>query len=239
MDSHLIGSLQDVMSRVMRKPHKEALTWLSDKVEVLKQGPKDRIASSRFPKDTTQTFMSTRMNVTSVGRMIMFAYDPKTKAKLPYYDILPLILLVDADGHGFYGLNLHYVPPLLRRAIIASLKDSLNDGQISTGRAAQGRAAKMSYATLKKASNFPVLKQCFKRYLFSNVRSSFLYVAPSEWERSVMLPTERFVKATKQKVFKESVAASMQGTVKSNKPTPAQKSADVPDVRTTAFFRRS
>ena len=49
-----------------------------------------------------------------VGSMQMFFYDPKTKDTLPYYDRFPLVVVVGPAEKGFYGLNLHYLPPILR-----------------------------------------------------------------------------------------------------------------------------
>ena len=40
----------------------------------------------------------------------MFVYDPKTKAKLPFYDTFPLVLPIDTFRGGFIGLNFHYLP---------------------------------------------------------------------------------------------------------------------------------
>ena len=49
-----------------------------------------------------------------VGHMYMYAYDAKHKATLPYYDRFPLIFMVGPAKKGFYGINLHYLPPKIR-----------------------------------------------------------------------------------------------------------------------------
>ena len=46
----------------------------------------------------------------SAGRMSMFIYDPKTKAKLPYYDTFTLLLPLEPIRGGYLGLNFHYLP---------------------------------------------------------------------------------------------------------------------------------
>ena len=48
------------------------------------------------------------------GGMFMYYYDPKWKDKLPYYDQFPLTIMVEKAPGGFYGLNLHYLNPILR-----------------------------------------------------------------------------------------------------------------------------
>lgn len=240
MDSRIIGSIEEAAFKIGKKSGL-AVDWFKDKLDVLRgvgnhPGVEPPGPSGRFPKNTDRNFLSTKMNVRSVGRMIMFAYDPKTKNKLPYYDVLPLVLVIDADARGFTGLNLHYVPPLLRKVILEALKKNINLGPIPPGRVSRSELGKikLNYGILKKSSQFPIMRPCFKRYLFSHVRSSFLYVAPTEWEKSIMLPTEKFVKATKTKVFRDSVAMADQaskGLVKSLKPNKPI------DVRTTDFFR--
>ena len=50
----------------------------------------------------------------SRGKLSLYAYDPKLKGTLPYYDIFPLVLPLDPIKGGFIGMNFHYLPPLLR-----------------------------------------------------------------------------------------------------------------------------
>ena len=57
------------------------------------------------------------------GRMFMYFYDPKHKKTLPYYDRFPLIFMVEKAEGGFYGLNLHYLPPKQRAIFFDRLTD--------------------------------------------------------------------------------------------------------------------
>ena len=61
-----------------------------------------------------------------IGSMQMFFYDPKHKETLPYYDRFPplSIILKPAKG-GFLGLNLHYLPPILRAQFLDALMDNV------------------------------------------------------------------------------------------------------------------
>ena len=61
------------------------------------------------------------------GGMFMFFYDPKTKETLPYYDSFPLTIIVDAAPGGFTGLNLHYLPMVLRAKFLDALMDITDD----------------------------------------------------------------------------------------------------------------
>ena len=62
------------------------------------------------------------LNRPSAGRLSMFIYDPKTKDKLPYYDMFPLVLPLDVIPGGFIGVNFHYLPPALRLRFLESLQ---------------------------------------------------------------------------------------------------------------------
>ena len=62
-----------------------------------------------------------------IGSMNMFFYDPKTKDTLPYYDRFPLVIIVGPAPKGFYGLNLHYLPPILRAKFLDALLEITNN----------------------------------------------------------------------------------------------------------------
>ena len=63
---------------------------------------------------------------------------------------------------------------------------------------------KMNYSLLQRASSLRFFKPCVKRYLSSHVQSNFMYVRPDEWDICLFLPTERFVKQSKQNVWADS-----------------------------------
>ena len=58
-----------------------------------------------------------------IGSMNMFFYDPKHKKTLPYYDRFPLSVIVGPAEGGFYGLNLDYLPPVLRARMLDAVMD--------------------------------------------------------------------------------------------------------------------
>jgi hypothetical protein len=133
------------------------------------------------------------------GAMTMFFYDPKTKDKLPYYDKFPLTIVVDSAPKGFYGLNLHYLPPALRAKFLDGLLDNLNNKYYDD----KTRFA-VSYNYLKRSSRMKYFQPCFKHYLTSHVKSKFAMVEAPEWEIAAFLPTAQFEKAGKNKVYADS-----------------------------------
>jgi hypothetical protein len=135
------------------------------------------------------------------GNMYMFFYDPKHKDTLPYYDTFPLIVLIGKAPGGFYGLNLHYLPPLLRAKMLDSLMDFTTNKKYD-----ETTRFKASYDLLQRAAKMKYYKPCFKHYLTKHVKGKFAYVPPPEWEIATFLPTANFKKANRTKVYNDSRA---------------------------------
>ena len=134
-----------------------------------------------------------------IGGMYMTLYDAKTKAKLPYYDRMPLIFPYRRVPGGFMGLNMHYIPLPLRARLMDALYDTANNSKYD-----ETTRLKISYKILDKAAKYKHFRPCVKRYLNSQVQSKFMYVYPSEWDIALFLPTERFVGASKSSVWADS-----------------------------------
>jgi len=133
------------------------------------------------------------------GGMFMFFYDPKTKDTLPYYDSFPLTIIVDKAPGGFTGLNLHYLPMVLRAKFLDALMEITDDKKYD-----DNTKFNLSYSMLKRATSMKYFKPCFKRYLMSNVRSRFALVPAPEWEIATFLPTQDFQKSGKSTVWADS-----------------------------------
>ena len=170
----------------------EARDWFRDRA-----GSVSNVNTKQLVTDRKRTYTSIRG--ADIGRMYMFFYDPKTKDKLPYYDRFPMIFVVDKIPGGFYGLNLHYLPPTYR----ARLMDALYSIDIADNQR-ESKKLRLSYDLLKGASKYKYFKPCFKHYLNDHVSSRMLYVPAEEWDIALMLPTQRFRKAGTAKVWRES-----------------------------------
>lgn len=133
-----------------------------------------------------------------VGSMQMFFYDPKTKDTLPYYDTFPLVVVVGPAEGGFYGLNLHYLPPLLRAKMLDALME------VSSSKKSDDAKFVITYKRLKSIAKMRYYQPCFKHYLNKHVKSKFAEVPAPEWEIATFLPTAQFQKASKQKVYGDS-----------------------------------
>lgn len=134
-----------------------------------------------------------------LGRLYLFVYDPKLKKELPYYDRFPLIIMVGPAEGGFYGLNLHYLPPLVRAAFLDRLIEVSLSNKLS-----ESAKLDISYRMLKRSSTLAPFAPCFKHYLWDHVKTPFSRVDYSDWSIAIFLPTEDFAKATKQAVWQDS-----------------------------------
>jgi len=133
------------------------------------------------------------------GAMAMFFYNPKTKDKLPYYDSFPLTIVVDSAPGGFYGLNLHYLPPVLRAKFLDVLLDNTNNKAYDE----KTRFA-VNYNYLKKSARTKYFAPCFKHYLTDHVKSRFAIVPAPEWEIATFLPLADWQKSSGNKVYVDS-----------------------------------
>lgn len=163
--------------------------WFGEEVKNLRQSQ---------PKKSNPVFTS-RMDYSSIGSMYLFSYDPKTKKTLPYYDTYPLVFPIKMYGDGFLGLNLHYISPLMRAKLMNELYSTLTNKKND-----QSTRIRVSYELLNATSRFRYFKPCVKRYLFTHVKSRFMYISPDDWDKTIMMPTESFVGATKARVYAES-----------------------------------
>ena len=129
----------------------------------------------------------------------MFYYDPKHKDTLPYYDTFPLVIVIGPAEGGFLGLNLHYLPPVLRAKFLDSLLDVTNNKIYN-----ETTKFNVTYNMLQRAGKMKYFKPCIKHYLNSQVRSRFAMVESPEWEIATFLPTADFQKATKTQIYRDS-----------------------------------
>lgn len=191
--------MADLSKRLTKKIAKnllqEAIDWFKSVVKgvpVNPTGPGEDLPDTRH--------MLKRLTPKqAIGRMYMFIYDPKTKDTLPYYDRLPLVIPFSFHSDGFTGLNLHYISPLQRAKLLDAFSGILNNSKYD-----DTTKIRLTYGILQSASKYKYYKPCVKRYLNNHVKSKFIEVQPSQWMHAVLLPTEKFVKASKTQVFIDS-----------------------------------
>ena len=169
---------------------KESRAWFQQKIKNLRS-----INREALMKEEPLKQVSTEI----VGGMYMFFYDPKHKDTLPYYDTFPLVIVVGPAEGGFLGLNLHYLPPILRAKMLDGLMEITTNNKFN-----DSTRFKMTYELLARAAKFKYYKPCLKHYLNKQVKSKFAMVPAPEWEIATFLPTAQFRKANSKKVYADS-----------------------------------
>ena len=186
------------------------LDTLKSAIKTSKAGAKARAAGDWFREKVKQASASARMRAVTpaqllkreeegsatLGKMLFYKYDPKFAKKLPYWDMYPLVFPFEKAKGGFYGLNLHYIPPRDRAVLMDELKEyATNNKYDATTR------LKITYDLLK---GYGRAVPCVKRYLGSHVQSNTVRINADEWEIAIFLPVERFQKQKKSVVWNDS-----------------------------------
>lgn len=179
----LFDKLSKEMSAAGIRPRTDtARAWLLDK-----------ISKTRIPTNRSNILNDTnRISPTVfVGRMFFFGYDAKFKDKLPVWDKYPLVIPMDMYDDGFLGLNLHYLDPYSRLALLDRLHDFINNDKYNNT-----TRFNLAYSLLSKSRRYSIIEPCVKRYLYSHIMSSIIYIEPNNWETAIFLPVQKMVYKT-------------------------------------------
>ena len=132
----------------------------------------------------------------SVGRLNLFGYNPKLRAKLPYYDIFPLVLPLEPTKGGFMGMNFHYLPPLLRFRLLERMQARASDRRFDSK-----TRFEVAYDDVK---NIKIVKPTIKKYLYAYCQTGFLRINADDAAIAIYLPVQRFKKAPEASVYADS-----------------------------------
>ena len=186
------------------------LDTLKQSIKTSAASAKARAAGDWFKEKVRQASASAQMRAVTpnqllrrqeegsatLGKMLFYKYDPKFAKKLPYWDMYPIVFPFEKAKGGFYGLNLHYIPPRERAVLMDQLKRYATNKKYD-----ETTRLKLTYDILK---GFGRAVPCVKRYLGSNVRSNTVRINADEWEIAIFLPVERFQKESTRTVWNDS-----------------------------------
>ena len=162
-----------------RYTSKELFDWMAEKA---------RSASSM--RNKLMQMETQARGTTTIGRMFFFKYDPKTKNKLPVYDAYPLVFPMERYNDGFLGLNIHYLGVDQRINLLNRLQEYATSKNYTPKTRLQ-----ISYDLLSSVRSVKsVLGETTKRYLFSHVRSKFIEIPATEWDKAAQLSLELFIR---------------------------------------------
>lgn len=172
---------------------KGADVWFKERV-------KELYGNSPMPFNRLSQGLETNTSGNRVGKMYTFRYLPIGRKKLPYYDTFPLIMVLDFKKDSILGINLHYLPHKQRAILFGRLLDIRTNSKFD-----ETTRIKMTYDILKGYSRFRFFKPCIKRYKMNRIRTKFLFIQPKDWYTALFLPTESFKKASRRRVWTESI----------------------------------
>ena len=66
------------------------------------------------------------------------------------------------------------------------------------------RRIRLTYKILQNVARNRFYVPCIKRYLNSHLRSKIYMIPPVDWDIALFLPTQKFVKASDSRVWRES-----------------------------------
>ena len=139
-----------------------SITWYKKEIQNLSR------------RDTAPSaFLSDRENLNNTilpGRLYLFSYNPKLKNTLPYYDTFPMVFPFRKVKGGFFGYNLHYIPPVLRFKVMGVLMN------IQQSHDREAKKLAYSYGVLNSAHLTKYLEPCIKQYLSAHVMSKFFEI---------------------------------------------------------------
>lgn len=198
-----MATASDIFSNVQANAgdNKRSFQWYQRQVQNLRRTGQLR--------STNQIMQMSQPNFTNriiPGEMYLFYYDPKHKDKLPYYDTLPLVLpfkkvsggMFGRKGSGFLGINLHYLPYMLRFKVLGELSKYATDDRMD-----ETTRIKFSYRTLSSVALLKPAQACVKHYLADHVQSRFLKINISDWVTASQLPIEQFIGSNKQSIWRD------------------------------------
>ena len=165
----------------------KSFKWYQQQVSKL-----GNVSENQLMKETKQTNTFVR------GGMYLFAYNPKLREKLPYYDMFPLVIPFKKLDEGFLGVNLHYLPYLVRFKVLQSLSDLTTDEKLD-----ENTRVNLSWRLMESFSKLNPIKACVKHYLTNNIQSRFLNIPYPDWVIASQLPVENFIKKNKSFVWRE------------------------------------
>ena len=180
-----------VRSGTVGKEVKRSTKWFHDKIKGLKGEVKNRFSSTnaaKFYRESEKINDAVFKRRVSLGDLFCYYYNPKYRKTLPYYDMFPMIMLLSAEKETFLGINFHYLRPKWRAILLDRVTAKIGGG-------------------LPKWSKLRQIKQIaptIKRYRYDHIMRKVIPIEDDEQEIAIFLPTERFKKSGKAKVWSES-----------------------------------
>ena len=174
------------------KEVKRSAKWFREKNTGLEGELRNRFSATnaaRFYREAEErtTWQILRKRA-QLGHLLCYYYYPLHHKTLPYYDMFPMIMLLSAEKETFLGINFHYLRPKWRAILLDKVSAKIGGG----------------LPKWSKLRNIRQIAPTIKRYRFDHIMKKVIPIEEDEQEIAIFLPTERFKKSGKAKVWSES-----------------------------------
>lgn len=154
-----------------------------------------RISGNTFLRNNLgKDMIKTPVDV-NIGQMFFFMYRAETP-NLLVWDRYPISIIISVSQDHFIGLNLHYIPPILRLLVLDELIKIDKDKKIPVNKRLGTKAI-----FLEKIKNEKVYAHCVKKYRRDRQRSPLLRIQSNEWITAAYIPLQKWV-GDKNAVYK-------------------------------------
>lgn len=178
-------NILDAIKKTDQYNPNNSVAWFKNRVKELTGGV---MSTQKFLGDNQAIQKTVSPANIKPGQLIMFGYFPKGHDTLPMFDKFPLVLPFGIDGKHFIGLNIHYMAPMYRTAILDKLLKAANNKMLTDRLRLQTSWEILKSATDSKRLNFSV-----KQYLWGHVKTNFIIIPPMDWPTTCFLPLARFM----------------------------------------------
>lgn len=132
-----------------------------------------------------------------LGRMYLFAYpNPKTEAKLPWFDALPLVILFGANKKYLWGINVHHIPWTYRVNFVKKLMARLESGKRLTY-----RDVKNAWQSARVPNAFAYL--AYRTYLVSLIPTNLKMFDHENWKPVTTKVLQKYEKKSDKYIYQE------------------------------------
>ena len=178
-----IDSMEDIFKKPtaqLNELKKKSQSWFDEQAQQLQS------LTSGYQAVTSGYF--TIDSYAIPGTMILFKYLPKTRDKLPYWDVYPLVLPFGQIKGGFIGLNFHYLDYYSRVWLFQALSRFSSSSQLT-----KRTRLNLSWGAIEAVGKQSA-RECVHNYLYSQIRSPIRNIHPRDWVTALTLPWESFEK---------------------------------------------
>tara|TARA_B110000438_G_C15438835_1_gene489476 strand:- start:114 stop:614 length:501 start_codon:yes stop_codon:yes gene_type:complete len=118
------------------------------------------------------------------------------------FDRFPLIFMIRKKGMLFEGINFHYIPVKWRMPLFEDMKIFFDSDEIEDDTRLRVKAFRNLIMTNRK---YRFAKIALHRYRKNHIRSKMIMIPPTEWQKAILQPAEKFVTGNLQKLSKRMI----------------------------------